>query len=392
MSQSVPVSPPLIFAPYREIINPRSIDKDYIAFMLGHDGGAGARLRHIYNKVTGIFMPDLPITVTYISDNGNYADAARAEIQKRLYDINSILSGVSGISSPDVVYQDIPSQDWRAGAFDLAQPARETVRGPGNILFVNCAPRLKQRGLEKDNKGEEVYIGMLRNGTLVAAVSEHSFALFRDLVEGGDLELYPVHVQTKGSQFRSRDFFTWFTQVLAFNMRRYAGEWKSGMGVEERKALLSRLNFIDTSQHLSAGDIVDLSLKAQVIRVDTHGNLKLSIRNTDIPRELWGKEFEFNLTNSQDMDRSGPVQYTLRDNMFDTKSGGIGVAPGSSGNWPDYNSAGSRFLEMAMIGSSLRSRWNLTDQELKEGLFVNIRDVETGREYPFVKDKPLSIS
>lgn len=377
---------------YHEIINPRFVDKDLIDAALKFEGGNGARLRQLYNRATEIFIHTLPVTVTYISDNGNYADAARAEIQKRLYDINAILSGISGIRSPDVVYQDIPSQDWRAGAFDLAQPARETVRGPGNILFVNCAPRLKQRGFEKDNKGEEVYAGMLRNGSIVAAVSEYSFVLFRDLVESGDLELYPVQVQTKGSQFRSRDFFTWFTEILAFNMRFHAKDWKSGMDVEERKALLSRLNFIDTSQPLCAEDIEDLSRKPQIIRVDTHGNLKLSIRNTDIPRELWEKELEFNLTNRQGADRSGPVQCALRDNMFDTKSGDIGVAPGSSGNWPDYNSSGSRFLEMAMIGSSLRLKWQLTDQELKEGVRVRIRHLDTQQEYPFKEEPAPSIS
>lgn len=343
-------------------VNPSSIDIHFIE-----------ELKNSYRPKSA----DLPITLTYISDNGNYADAARSEIQKRLLDIGAILSSKTGLKAPDIVYQDIPSQDWRAGAFDLAQSARDTVRGIGNILFVNCAPRLKQRGREKDNKGEGVYVGMLRNGTIVAAVSEDSFALFRDLVKAKDLEIYPVAVQTKGSQFRSRDFFTWFAQVLAFGMREHAQGWRENMSVLERRSLLSRFNYIKTQHPLSLEKIPALNDAPQVLRVDTHGNLKLSIRNDDIPKSFKDISLKFQLVSEQQSPITEEFSVKVGESMFDALTGEISAAPGSSGNWPDYKPSGSSFLELAMIGSSLRQAFNLTDQQLKEGVFVRIVNPES---------------
>ncbi len=319
-------------------------------------------LKRLFNALTEVISP-FPITVTSISDNGDYADAASLEIRKRILDINAILSILTGRKAPEVLYHDIPSQDWRAGAFDIAQITRDTVRGAGNIVFLNCAPRLKQRGVDKNNKGESVYVGIHRNGTVISAVSEDSFALFRDLVEQGDLEIYKANVQIKGSQFRSRDFFTWFSQLLAFNLGAQRGKWKAGLSVAERRALLAKCDFIDTAQKLAPEDIRDLKKESWILRADCHGNLKLSLREAGVPAEQRNIPVAIRI-------RDRTIEAVIRDGMFDTQGGAIGIAPGSSGNWPD--SAEGRFLEIALIGASLRDEWNITAQQLKEGVGVEI--------------------
>ena len=249
-----------------EFINPEFIGDDLIA-----------ELNSAFNSA--VVKP--AVTVHYLSDNAGYPDTAKIEIQKRLADINAILSDRSGKPAPATHYHDIPAQDWRAGAFDLAQISRDTVRGPGNVIFLNCAPRRDQRGKKTDNEGEGVYIGMLRNGTIISAVSEDSFSLFRDLIEADDLEIYRAGVQIKGSQFRSRDYFPWLSQLIAHNLQDVDG-WKADMSVAERREFLQQLNFIDTGHVLKPEDVTDFRKEHCVLRADCHGNLKLSIREADV--------------------------------------------------------------------------------------------------------------
>lgn len=340
-------------------LNPQKIDESFIKrcqeSFLASSKGAG------------------PVTLTYISDNGNYADLARAEIEKRLMDIAAVISAQYNLPDLRILYHDIPSQDWRAGAFDLAQLSRDTVRGPGNVIFLNCAPRLKQRGVEKDNKGENVYLGMLPNGTVVAAVSEHSFVLFSDLLKTNKMELYPVSVQTKGSQFRSRDYFTWFAQVLAFNLQMRADKWLPDMNVDERRAFLSDLNFIETDKPIDPQHIQNLSDLPQIIRADTHGNLKTSLRKGQIDPSLFGEDLDFQLFSQEGRSLSAIFAARVVHNMFDTPSGKTGFAPGSSGNWPDYDADGKQFMELAYIGYSMREGHRLSHDDLKRGVFLNAK-------------------
>lgn len=310
-----------------------------------------------------------PVTSLYISDNGGYPDLARGEIEKRLADINVVLSMLSSDAPSRTIYHDIPSQDWRAGAFDLAQLARDTVRGPGNSIFINCAPRLEQRGRESGNQGEGVYITMLPNGTVVSGVSAHSFSFFRDLVEQEDIEIYPVHVQTKGSQFRSRDFFPWFAQILAFNLSHQAEEWKEDLSVEGRRDFLNRFNFINTRETLELRDIPEVKGKSVITRVDTHGNLKLALSRSDVLDEWVGVPLDIQI-------KGKSYRAVLREHMFDNDSEGVGLAPGSSGNWPDSRQSDPRFLELALMGRNLREEIGITAQDLKEGLEVQIVPID----------------
>lgn len=347
----------------QKLLNPAFIGVETIKALVAeyeNQGGLSAAFRK-----TGA-MGYSQITETYISDNGNYADAAAAEIKLNQLDIDRIVATLSSIAPSRSLYHDIPAQDWRAGAFDLAQLSRYRLTGPGNCIFVNCAPRLEQRGVQTDNTGEKIYAGMLPNGTVVAGVSSHSFAFFRDLVADSKMEIYEVGVQNKGSQFRSRDFFPWFSKLLAHNLGQNHQGWKKDLSVGERRAFLKQLNFINTDSQLALESIPDLSKKPVVVRVDTHGNLKLSISNSDVKSEWEGRPLTVTINGKS-------YEAEIRQHMFDNDTVGAGIAPGSSGQWPDSSKADSRFLEIALMGRSMRDDAKITDQLLKEGVFIEIK-------------------
>lgn len=352
------------------LINPKFIGDELIAEILEAKPDLDSGLGPNFNPTAQVAPASLPVTVHYLSDNGNYADTAKIEIRKRLSDINAVVSTLTRQQAPETNYYDTPAQDWRAGAFDLAQISRDTIRGVGNVIFLNCAPRRKERGNKTDNEGEGVYIGMLRNGTIVSAVSEDSFALFRDLIEEGDLEIYRAGVQIKGSQFRSRDYFPWLSQLIAFNLQNHAADWKAGLSVEERRAFLENLAFVETDKVLGLEEIFDFKKQPCVLRADTHGNLKLSLREEDVE----GLDFNtpVNIFIKKPDGTEIERQAILKQGMFDPNDiSPVGLAKGSSGHWPD--SKQGRFLELALMGKSLRDTFAINDQDLKEGVRIQIQ-------------------
>tara|TARA_R110002095_G_scaffold130981_4_gene113795 strand:+ start:1229 stop:2371 length:1143 start_codon:yes stop_codon:yes gene_type:complete len=353
--------------PESKIPNPDFIGTELIEELKGQYKAAGG-LSAAFNVKTNI-NPWSPITSTYISDNGAAADLAIGEIQVNLADIHRIVTTLSEETPPQRIYHDVPGQDWRAAAFDLAQLSRFRISGAGNAFFVNCAPRLEQRGVEGNNKGENVYVAMLPGGAVASGVSPHSFAFFRDLVEEDDLEIYRVDVQTEGSQFRSRDFFPWFSEILAYNLGDKAEGWKDDLSVEERRAFLQQFNFIDTEDKLELKDIPDLTRQPVVARTDVHGNLKLSISTSDAKPEWLGKPLQVTV-------KGQTFEAEIRKNMFDASSDRRGISTGSSGQFPDSSKPDPRFLEIAIIGKSLREDLALSDQDLKEGVdvFIDVSD------------------
>ncbi len=347
----------------KKIPNPEFIGIDLIEDLKQQYQEAGG-LTAAFNVKTNI-NPWSPITSTYISDNGAAADLAIGEIKVNLADIHRIVTTLSEETPPQRIYHDVPAQDWRAAAFDLAQLSRFRISGAGNAFFVNCAPRLEQRGVEGNNKGENVYVAMLPGGAVASGVSPHSFAFFRDLVEDDNLEIYKVDVQTEGSQFRSRDFFPWFSEILAYNLGDKADGWKDDLSVEERREFLEQFNFIDTSEVLELKDIPDLTRQPVVARTDVHGNLKLSISTSDSDPEWIGQELEVTI-------KGQTFSAEIRKNMFDASSDKRGISTGSSGQFADSSKDDPRFLEIAIIGKSLREDLGITDQDLKEGVDVYI--------------------
>lgn len=347
--------------------NPDFIGKDLILGLQQAYKEAGALSAAF--KVRAGLSAWSPVTSTYISDNGGYPDLATGEIKVNLADVQAIVTTLSGQTPPQRIYHDIPSQDWRAASFDLAQLSRYRLRGAGNTFFVNCAPRLEQRGVEGNNKGENVYMAMLPNGAVVSGVSPHSFAFFRDLVEQGDLEVYKVNVQTEGSQFRSRDFFPWFSELMAYHLSQAHEGWKDDLSVADRRSFLEQFHFIDTQDVLELDHIPDLSKRPVVARADTHGNLKLSIAVSDAQPEWFGRPLKVSIHGHEYIAE-------IREHMFDAQSGHHGIAPGSSGHFADSAKDDPRFLELAIIGKPLREELGITPQNLKEGVYIEIAPIE----------------
>lgn len=363
--------------PAQNILNPSFVGNDLIAQIdeaYEAKGGLAAEF-----ALAAKHPAWSPVVLTYVSDNGNYADLAAVEIKKRLNDITRKVAVVGDAAPTTHEYHDIPSMDWVAGATDTAQLARDTVRGPGNVIFVNCAPRLAQRGKEANNKGEEVYVAMLPNGTVISGVSTHSFAFVHDLVKEGELEIFRANVQIEGSQFRSRDFFPWFGKILAHNLAQNANGWKRDLSVEQRRVFLQQFSFVDTTKQIGLKDIPNLKENIHVARVDTHGNLKLSITLSDAVDNGWAV---VNQQGGKTVIEGVPLEVVVKnqrfnaritDSMFNTKAGETGIAQGSTGDWPDSRQEYPRFLELALIGDSLRNHLRITDANLKDGLDVVIR-------------------
>ncbi|MBI1300563.1 MAG: hypothetical protein GC137_02795 [Alphaproteobacteria bacterium] len=311
-----------------------------------------------------------PVVEHYLSDNGGPSgDLAETEIRAKRANLQTALTSLSGQAPPRLEYYNTPPQDWRAGAFDLAQLARTSDIGAGNVYFLNCAPRRKERGVETgSNKGENIYTTILPNGAVVAATHQDSFGFFRDLLERGEIEIYHSNVQTDGTQFRSRDIFPAATAVASYALARAGerGEWKEGLSVQERREFLAQnLRFVDTKNRLSVEDVPDLTADVYVARVDVHGNLKLSIPVSDARAKGIQGDVEVRIQGHQ-------FQAKVRPNMFDNNTKDQGVAPGSSGKFNDSVKSDPRFLEIAIMGKSLKAALGITDQDLKEGVQVYI--------------------
>lgn len=121
-----------------------------------------------FTRSSEVLRPILPVTLYYYSDNGgNFEDTASKEIKRFLNDTANIVSVLSGIEKPHIEYGNTPAQNWNASGFDLAQTTRYGLNGIGNVTFLNCAPRLDERGQEENttNAGEPVYVGVADQST-----------------------------------------------------------------------------------------------------------------------------------------------------------------------------------------------------------------------------------
>ena len=80
------------------------------------------------------------------------------------------------------------------------------------LVFANTAPRKDRTSARKNNAGEGLVYGVLRNGVeLIAVNSGHSLSFVRDDL----VELCETIAPDKGSQFRSRDFFPQIVAMVA---------------------------------------------------------------------------------------------------------------------------------------------------------------------------------
>ncbi|GEM_PF-2005193 len=363
----------------QELLNPSSITLDHANKLIEAYEDADA-LSGAFNSIANADQGWSPITATYLSDNGGPgADLAAGEIKLRIRDIEAIVTTLSQNTPLKTEYLDTPTQDKFAASFDLSQLARTSIRGAGNIFFVNCAPRLEQAGKEANNKGENIYLGMLPNGAIVSGVDTSSFMFFRDLVEDGNLDIHKVNIQTDGSQFRSRDIFPWLSGLLGNALIKPAkeGQWKKDMSLNERREFLEQFKFIDTTNTVKLDNIPNPD-EAIIGRTDLHGNLKLSLSMGDVNKEwLSGEPLAITI-------KGQTFETRFYEKMFDAGSGNVGFAIGSSGDFKDSPKEDPRYLQLAIINYSLKSELGITDSDLKQGLRVKIEPVSETSPMPTI--------
>lgn len=321
-------------------------------------------------------LPPFPVKLFYYSDNsGNLEDTADKEVVSALVDSVDIVSGLSGIKAPEVISQKTLAQSWSTSGFDLAQTTRKSLRGVGRVTFLNCAPRLDERGADGNhsNKGEPVYVGILPNGHVITANSRYNFTYFRDLVENGTLELFEAKVQPDGTQFRSRDIFPAHAAVLAHRLTINSHLWKSEMSLDARRKLLEAVGYIKTNEPaLSAEDIPQLK-QFSVASIDVHGNIKTNTRLSELDEQTKalitsGKPFRVQLG-----EKILDVRFTER--MFDRKDGEAGLSEGSSGsNWIGAV-ANDGFLEVSIMGGIATEALGLTPADFKGAIELTLLDV-----------------
>jgi hypothetical protein len=316
-----------------------------------------------------------PAVLHYGSDNGNFADLAASEIRLELSDISQIFRTLTGrpVTKPD--YHDIPAQDTNAAAFDLAQLARRNLRGFGNVFFFNCAPRKKQRGVEGDNLGEAIYIGILPNGAIIGATGEEPFIHFKYLIETNQLNIYRVNVARDGTQFRSRDYFPWVGELarLYISQPRVNRRWRNDLSLEQRDEILFGLGIVDRFTKLHAETIPELAA-IRAVRSDTHGNLKLDVRHTVVADAFRDDPKIVVYANGH------ILRAELKTDSFDQKPGNTAISNGSSGRWtpdgrphvhlaPDLLDG---FAELFTVDQRARDHLSITDASLKRGADIHL--------------------
>lgn len=203
--------------------------------------------------------------------------------------------------------------------FALAQLALAgaDLRPAETIVFANTAPRKDLTDARRNNEGEGLLYGRLRNGVPILAVNSGyslSFVL-SDLAE-----LYSVHVQDDGSQFRSRDYFPAVIGKLA------------------------RGDLSFRNQQLAAAEVVPELPYRVIAYVDSFGNLKTTFR----ARDKW----LVSLTSGSRVKVTigGVVRTaTVATGSFNVMEGDLAFAPGSSGHdcrfWEFFQRGGSAHAE-----------------------------------------------
>jgi hypothetical protein len=289
---------------FEELTNPKFIGPEYINRVVE---AANTEIRRLATQFPTV--PEQPAIVTawgiaraelsarlpkelvYISDNGHtgateqpVADQAADEIRGRLNTIDRAFEVLSGQKTNTLIrYQDIASQDVLGGAAALYQAVVGELPIFGRSAFLNVAPRKEESGKQEDNGGETVYVALHPNGTPFGGTGPHCFSLFKDDIAKGDILVFKANVAIKGSQFRSRDFFTWSSYANSFNLPRFAEEAGKPISPERQREILSGFNFVDINTPLKAEQIPDVPNDGAVVTsIDVHGNLKTALRGRDL--------------------------------------------------------------------------------------------------------------
>lgn len=188
----------------------------------------------------------------------------------------------------------VPAFSTLAAGFCVAQLGlNESPEGA--VIFHNVAPRANESKARKSNVGERLVYARLKSGVRVIGVnSGHTFSF----VKHASADLRWVDIDSKGSQFRSRDLFP------AATARIVEGD-ESALG-----------------ERLPARKIPEVP-KNRIAYVDGYGNIKTTIQAGELKRRL-GTTLRVKIGQHEKV-------AALADASFDVPSGRMAFAPGSSG-------------------------------------------------------------
>ena len=247
----------------------------------------------------------LPL-VHIIADYG-YGDLAFAEVRQRFKHL---------LPEVEVYTSSAPSFSTLNTGFLISQLS---LYNPSKRLFIysNTAPRHDDTNKRDQNEGEPFVYAELNNGVRICAV--HAGWCF-SFVKPEIKVFRALNVPTKGSQFRSRDFWPQAaTEIIA-------GDATGLLGPN-----LPKSSIISVPKNL-------------LMHIDSYGNLKTTIRKSDVKFKS-GQKLAITIN-----------QRTLTgwyaNGNFAVKSGDLAFAPGSSGGEKDpfmeiFLRSGSAFLAFA---------------------------------------------
>lgn len=200
----------------------------------------------------------------------------------------------------------VHSFDTISTGFTVAQIGNQSegLRPSDTIVYANCAPRKDRKEARSNNEGEGLLYGVLKSGVKVLVVnSGYSMSFIRDELA----ELWSVHVDTGGSQFRSRD-----------NFPKIVGQAAKG----------------DTSfihERLNPYELISEPPRSAVGYIDSFGNLKTTLRDGDaiLSSLKPGQRVAVEINGVE-------MTATVAAGSFNVQEGDIALAPGSSGHTKKY--------------------------------------------------------
>jgi hypothetical protein len=209
----------------------------------------------------------------------------------------------------------VHSFDTISTGFVVAQLGNqsEQLRPQDTLIYANCAPRKDRREARANNEGEGFLYGVLKSGVRVMAVnSGYSLSFVREELE----ELWKVHVDVGGSQFRSRDNFPKLVGQAARGDQTFLAE------------------------QLDPREVIPAAPASAIGYIDSFGNLKTTIREGDpILKALTPGQRVVAEINGVEM------AVTVASGSFNVQEGDIALSPGSSGHsrkyWEIFQRGGS---------------------------------------------------
>lgn len=237
-------------------------------------------------------------TIILIADYGN-GDSAFVEVMLQLRRL---------LPTAMIIPQSTPPFSTINTGFWIYQYAL-TPSLHNTYIYSNTAPRTEHKEAQVNNKGEKLMYAQLTNGFEIIAVNAgNSFSFVKPYIQ----DFYFATVENEGSQFRSRDKFPKAVYQMIMKDPALLGE----------KADLS---------------IIPEAPISVIAHIDGYGNLKTTIRKSDISFES-GQKIIITI---------GTVSHnaTYTDGTFNIATGSLAFAPGSTGH-------DNRFMEIFLRGAN----------------------------------------